>query len=74
MTIVKRAKAPTPKFFKVLRNIGLSLAAVGGTILAAPITLPVIVSSIGGYLAVVGGVLSAVSQITTINDDTNAIQ
>lgn len=74
MNIVKRAKAPTPKFFKVLRNIGLSLAAVGGTILAAPITLPVIVSSIGGYLAVVGGVLSAVSQITTINDDTNAIQ
>ena len=74
MNIIKRAKAPTPKFFKVLRNIGLALAAVGGTILAAPITLPVIVSSIGGYLAVVGGVLSAVSQITTINDDTNAIQ
>ncbi|MNQ66333.1 hypothetical protein D3C85_808230 [compost metagenome] len=74
MNIVKRVKAPTPKFFKVLRNIGLALAAVGGTILAAPIALPVIVSSIGGYLAVAGGVLSAVSQITTINDDTNAIQ
>lgn len=73
MNIVKRVKAPTPKFFKVLRNIGLALAAVGGTILAAPIALPVIVSSIGGYLAVAGGVLSAVSQITTINDDTNAI-
>lgn len=74
MNIVKRVKAPTPKFFKVLRNIGLALAAVGGTILAAPIALPVIVSSIGGYLAVAGGVLSAVSQITTTNDDTNAIQ
>ncbi|MNG05254.1 hypothetical protein D3C84_884350 [compost metagenome] len=74
MNIVKRVKAPTPKFFKVLRNVGLALAAVGGTILAAPIALPVIVSSIGGYLAVAGGVLSAVSQITTINDYTNAIQ
>jgi uncharacterized membrane protein HdeD (DUF308 family) len=74
MNIVKRVKAPTPKFFKVLRNIGLALAAVGGTILAAPIALPVIVSSIGGYLAVVGGVLSAVSQITTINDHKNAVQ
>jgi uncharacterized membrane protein HdeD (DUF308 family) len=73
MNIVKRVKAPTPKFFKVLRNIGLALAAVGGTILAAPIALPIVVSSIGGYLAVAGGVLSAVSQITTINDDTNAI-
>jgi uncharacterized membrane protein HdeD (DUF308 family) len=69
MNIVKRAKAPTPKFFKVLRNIGLALAAVGGTVLAAPIALPIVVSSIGGYLAVAGGVLSAVSQITTINEE-----
>jgi uncharacterized membrane protein HdeD (DUF308 family) len=65
MNIIKRAKAPTPKFFKVLRNIGLSLAAVGGTILAAPIALPVVVTTIGGYLAVAGGVVSAVSQLTT---------
>lgn len=74
MNIVKRAKAPTPKFFKVLRNIGLALAAVGGTVLAAPVALPVIISSIGGYLAVAGGVLSAVSQITTVNDHKNAVQ
>lgn len=73
MSIVKRAKAPTPKFFKVLRNIGLALAAVGGTIVAAPVALPVVISSIGGYLAVAGGVISAVSQITTINDHKNAI-
>jgi uncharacterized membrane protein HdeD (DUF308 family) len=65
MNIVKRAKAPSPKFFKVLRNIGLALAAVGGVILTAPIALPVVIGSIGGYLAVVGGVLSAVSQLTT---------
>ncbi|TRW97064.1 hypothetical protein [Flavobacterium gawalongense] len=74
MNIVKRAKAPTPKFFKVLRNIGLVLAAVGGTILAAPVALPVVISSIAGYLAVAGGVLSAVSQITTISDHKNAVQ
>ena len=72
MNVIKRAKAPTPKFFKVLRNIGLALAAVGATILAAPVALPIVVSSIGGYLAVAGGVLSAVSQITTISEDTNA--
>ena len=74
MNIIKRAKAPTPKFFKVLRNIGLALAAVGGTILAAPIALPVVVTSIGGYLAIAGGVVSAVSQITTIKDHKNAVQ
>jgi len=65
MNIIKRAKAPTPNFFKVLRNIGLVMAAVGGTILAAPIALPVVVTAVGGYLAVAGGVISAVSQLTT---------
>ncbi len=68
MNIVERVKAPTPKFFKVLRAIGLGLAAVGGTILAAPIALPVMVSSIGGYLAVAGSVVTAVSQVTTLNE------
>ena len=63
--IINRATAPTPKFFKVLRNIGLALAAVGGTVLAAPVTLPIVITSIGGYLAVAGGVISAVSQLTT---------
>jgi uncharacterized membrane protein HdeD (DUF308 family) len=65
MNAIKRAKAPTPKFFKVLRNIGLVLAAVGGTILAAPVALPVVVTAIGGYVAVAGGVISAISQLTT---------
>ena len=48
------AKAPTPKFFKVLRNIGLTLTAIGGTVLAAPIALPIVISPIGGYMAVAG--------------------
>ncbi|MBP7397780.1 MAG: hypothetical protein KA933_12555 [Flavobacterium sp.] len=69
MNAIKRAKAPTPKFFKVLRNIGLTLAAVGGTVLAAPIALPVVVTSVAGYLAVAGGVISAVSQLTTEKAD-----
>ena len=65
MNIIKRAKAPTPKFFKVLRNIGLAMAAIGGTILAAPVALPVVLTTVGGYMAVAGGVVSAVSQLTT---------
>jgi uncharacterized membrane protein HdeD (DUF308 family) len=65
MNIIKRVKAPTPKFFKVLRNIGLVMATIGGTILAAPVALPVVLTSIGGYMAVAGGVVSAVSRLTT---------
>ena len=63
--IVNRVTAPTPKFFKVLRTVGLALAAVGGTILAAPVALPVLVTTIGGYVVVAGSVLTAVSQLTT---------
>ena len=69
MNLKKRIQAPTPKFFKVLRTIGLTLAAIGGTILAAPVALPVAIVSIGGYIAVAGGVISAVSQLTTIEEE-----
>lgn len=64
MNIIDRAQAPTPKLFKVLRNVGLVLATVGGVLLTAPVSLPVTIVTIGGYLTVAGGVLSAVSQIT----------
>ena len=69
MNAIKRAKAPTPKCGKVLRNVGLALAAIGGTVLATPIALPVVVTSVAGYLAVAGGVISAVSQLTTEKAD-----
>ena len=64
MNIIDRAQAPTPKFFKVLRNIGLVLAGVGSVLLTAPVALPAVVVTAGGYLTLAGGVLSAVSQIT----------
>ena len=64
MNIVERAKAPTPKFFKILRSIGLALLGISGTIVAAPIVLPATVVTVAGYLAVAGGVVSAVSQVT----------
>lgn len=67
--IVNRAKAPTPKFFKVLRSLGLTLATVGGAVLAAPILLPAAAISIAGYLAVAGGVLTAASQLSITDDD-----
>lgn len=64
MNIINRVKAPTPKFFKVLRTIGLTLAAAGGAVLASPIALPAGIVTLGGYLVAGGSVLSAVSQAT----------
>jgi len=65
MEILNRMQSPTPKFFKKIRNIGLILAAISGTILAAPITLPAIVIQVAGYAAVAGAVATAVSQTVT---------
>ena len=64
MNIVERAKAPTPKFFKILRSIGLVLLGISGSIVAAPVLLPAVLVTVAGYVAVAGGVISAISQIT----------
>ena len=71
MKIVDRIKAPTPKFFKILRSVGLALLAISGTIVAAPIVLPVTVVTVAGYMAVAGGVISAVSQMTVAEENLN---
>jgi len=64
--VAERAKAPTPKFFKVLRTVGLVLAGISGSLIAAPVTLPATIVAVAGYLAVAGGVISAVSQVTVL--------
>jgi uncharacterized membrane protein HdeD (DUF308 family) len=69
MNIIKRAQAPTPKFFRILRSIGLVLLAISGSVIAAPVVLPVVVVSVAGYMAVAGGVLSAVSQMTVAEEN-----
>ncbi len=69
MNLLQRAKAPTPNFFKTLRNIGLAAAAVGTTIITAPVTLPAVVVTIAGYFTLAGGIISAVSQITVHRED-----
>ena len=73
MNIVDRAKAPTPKFFKILRSIGLALLGISGSIVAAPVVLPAAVVTAAGYVAVAGGVISAISQIT-VDTSTSSVQ
>jgi len=68
MNLLERAVSPTPTFFQKLRNIGLVLAAISAAIVSAPVAIPAIITTIAGYLAVAGTVLSGVSQITTTQD------
>jgi hypothetical protein len=65
----KRCNADTPPFFRKLRLAGMIVAAVGATIVAAPIALPAIVGTIGGYLILGGTVATAVSQAAVSEED-----
>ena len=65
MNLKERLQAPCPPFFKKLRNIGLALAATSAAILTAPVALPIILVKIASYVAVAGGVATAVSQATS---------
>ncbi len=67
LSLVQRIFAPTPKIFKNLRTVGLSLAAAGGAILAAPV-MPVILVSVAGYMIAAGTVMTAVSQVAVNGD------
>jgi hypothetical protein len=70
MNVVERAKAPTPKFFKVLRTIGLALLAVSGSVVAAPVALPVALVTTATYVATVSATIATASQLT-IEDKTD---
>lgn len=67
MNIAERLVAPTPPFFQKVRNVGLVLLAISGTIVGLPVGVPAIVTQIAGYLAVVGTVMSGISQATVDN-------
>ncbi|HPZ25349.1 MAG TPA: hypothetical protein PKV58_05435 [Kaistella sp.] len=67
--IIERMREPTPKFFKILRNVGLVLTAVSGVLATAPISLPAVVVTVAGYLTVAGGIASAVSQAAVCRDE-----
>ncbi|MEL7588454.1 MAG: hypothetical protein AAGU19_17220 [Prolixibacteraceae bacterium] len=49
--------------------MGLAVAAAGAAIVTAPVSLPAGLVSLGGYLAVGGAVLGAVSQATVQSED-----
>jgi hypothetical protein len=70
MNLVERISAPTPKWFRVLRTIGLTLATVGGTIIASPVAIPAAIVTVAQYLVLGGGIISAVSQTAVQVEET----
>ena len=62
LNLVSRVQEPTPKWFRIVRNVGLALSAVGGVLVAAPVVLPAGLVTVGGYLLLGGTIIGAVSQ------------
>ena len=62
--LIKRWKAETPDFWKKVQTIGISIGAVGGIIVSAPVALPAALITIGGYMVAVGSVAAVLSKLT----------
>jgi len=69
MNVLQRIMAPTPQFFRILRNAGLALTAASAVVLTSPVVMPDQLMQVAGYLAMGGSVLSTVSQMTVENNE-----
>lgn len=67
--IKNRWNAPTPKFWKKLQKIGIVAAGIATVIATAPVSLPAVVVTVGGYLAVASGAIATVAQLA-VDDNT----
>jgi hypothetical protein len=67
MEILDRIQAPTPKWWKKVRNVMIVVAGVSGALLTLPI-LPVGVVTALTYTAVISGTIAGTSQLTKENN------
>jgi len=70
MSIRQRWSAKTPKFWKRVQKVAITLGAVAGVLVAAPITLPAAVVTVAGYAITAGTVAATLSQLTVENNET----
>ena len=64
MSMRERWCAKTPKFWKRVQKIAITVGAVAGVIIAAPITLPAAVVTVATYAITAGTVAATLSQLT----------
>jgi ABC-type xylose transport system permease subunit len=69
MTLVQRWKAPTPNFWKKVQRLAITLGAVAGVIITAPVSIPATIITVAGYVATAGTVAATLSQLTVDNNE-----
>lgn len=68
--LADRATSKTPIFFKKVGNIGMSIAASGGAIIAPEVVgahMPDTLVKIGGHLLTAGAIMKAVAHLACTN-------
>ena len=69
MILIQRWNAPTPNFWKRVQKVAITLGAVAGVILTAPVSVPAAVITVAGYVATAGTVAATLSQLTIDNNE-----
>jgi ABC-type xylose transport system permease subunit len=69
MSMRERWSAKTPKFWKRVQRIAITVGAVAGVIIAAPIALPAAVVTLSGYAITAGTVAATLSQLTVEHNE-----
>jgi len=64
MKIKDRIRKKSPKLFQRITNVCVIVGAVGGVLLSAPISLPLAITSLAGYMVVAGSIGASVSKLT----------
>lgn len=64
MSLKKRWKSKTPKFWKKVQRAAIVAGAVAGVIIAAPVALPAALVTAAGYVITAGTVAATLSQFT----------
>ena len=64
MKIKERFLAPTPKFWRHIRNVMIGIGTVSGAIIATPAMLPAGIVALATYGLTIGTIGAALSQLT----------
>lgn len=64
MSIAQRWSAPTPNFWKRVQKIAITIGAVAGVLISAPVALPAALLTLSGYAITAGTVAATLSQLT----------
>jgi ABC-type transport system involved in cytochrome bd biosynthesis fused ATPase/permease subunit len=64
MSISQRWKAKTPKFWKKVQKIAITIGAIAGVLITAPVALPAALVTLSGYAITAGAVAATLSQLT----------